>query len=138
MKDMKSSRLFRPRRNGACQKVQSHVIRKGVTNALTVYTTTTLWFFVFLQETFIYNRPPHSALENQTLFLHYYELTENYDRLVPFGCRVEAYISKENRCKLEGTTKFGIFPRFSNNSTELIVLDFESAEVINAPSPSSF
>lgn len=96
----------------------------------------TFWSFALLQANFLYNRSPHSYIENQTPFLARYGLSENYKRLIPFGCSVNIYIPKDKRRKLDNTTKPSIMLGYSNNSTEFIVLDFESAEIVKAPSTS--
>lgn len=98
---------------------------------------TTFWSFAILTANFLYNRTPHSSLEQNTPFLLRYGISENYERLIPFGCRVNVYVQKGRRGKLDNTTKPGIMLGYSRNSTEYMVLDFESADIIMAPSTSS-
>ena len=97
----------------------------------------TFWSFAVVQANFLYNRTPHSALDQKTPFLMRYGLSENYERMIPFGCRIEIYIKKEKRSKLDNTTKPGIMLGYSNNSTELIALDFNSANIEIVPSTST-
>ena len=98
---------------------------------------TTFWSFALIQANFLYNRSPHSYLDYQTPFFARYGLSENYERLIPFGCKVNIYIPKEKRGKLDNTTKPGIMLGYSPNSTEIYVLDFESSDIIKAPSTST-
>lgn len=99
---------------------------------------TTFWSFALIQANFLYNRSPHSYLDHQTTFYARYGLSENYESLIPFGCRVNNFIQKEKRNKIDNTTKPGIMFGYSTNSTELYVLYFESSEIIKAPSTSTF
>lgn len=64
--------------------------------------------FAVVRATFLYNRSLHSGNDDKTLFLLRYKVSENSKRLVPFRCRVEIYLPKENRTKLDNTTRPGV------------------------------
>ena len=67
-----------------------------------------------------------------------YGSNENYERLVPFGCKVDRYIQKSNRGKLDDVSSPGIMVGYDENSTETFVLDFNTRDIVKAPSTSRY
>ena len=97
----------------------------------------TFWSFAVMKANFLYNRSPHSSLGEKTPFLLRYGMKESYERFIPFGCKVNRFIHKNQRGKLDDVTSPGIMVGYCENSTELKVLDFEKSEVLLAPSTST-
>lgn len=125
-----------PEEMGLAERLNRTLLEKVRPMLLESTLPSTFWSFAVTQANFLYNRSPHSFLGNQTPFFVRYGLSENYERLVPFGCKVHTFIEKDKRGKLDSPTKPGIMLGYSNNSTEIFVLDFESAEIVKAPSTS--
>ena len=97
----------------------------------------TFWSFAAVEANYLYNRSPHSSLGEKTPFLLRYGLNENYPRLLPFGCLINRFVQKNKRGKLDKMTSTGIMVGYNENSTEILVLDFDTSNVISAPSTST-
>ena len=96
----------------------------------------TFWSFTLVQANYLYNRSPHSALNEETPFTKRYGLQENYEKLIPFGCLVNTLKNKNTISKLDDVNSPRIMVGYVEKTSESSVLDFEKAEIIKAPSTS--
>ena len=56
-----------------------------------------------------------------------YSLSEIFERLLLFGCKVDRHIHINKRGKIDNVSRSGIMVGYDEKSTDLIVSDFEPA-----------
>ena len=130
------SSTYTPEEIGIAERMNRTLLEKVRPMFLESSLPTTFWSFAVLQANYLYNRSPHSALSQKTPFLVRYGLSENYERLVPFGCKVKRFIEPHKRGKLNIVASTGIMLGYVENTTELLILDFDSCEITKSSSTS--
>eukprot|EP00833_Pecoramyces_ruminatium_P011250 jgi/Orpsp1_1/1185282/evm.model.c7180000093072.1 len=121
-----------PQQNGMIERFNGTLISAAKSLLNDSKLSFSFWEDAINTANYIYNRLPHSGIENRIPFEVLLNANVNYDNIKVFGCKVFFYVPKQNRKKFENNSLPGIFLGYTENPYTYKIYDITNKKSITS------